>query len=150
MPPFGMTPPHDDEPLAGVRILLVEDEALVAMDIEMTLQAAGATVLPPVATLSGAVVAADKGGFDIAVLDIMLRGEEVFPVADKLQARGVPIAFHSGHGKAASLAQTYPAAAICAKPCRGSEMIRHLARLSDSRFGRKEPPEIRGLLGRSI
>ena len=119
---------RDEPSLEGVTVLLVEDQALIALELQMELEMAGATVIGPVANLSDAVAAAEAGGFAVAILDIDLVGEDVFPVADILVERGVPFVFHTGHGIKADLAQSYEAP-VCIKPLPGDAIIRALAQL---------------------
>ena len=87
--------------LRAKRILVVEDEALVAMMVEDELAGAGAVVVGTAATvgeaLSLAAAALADGGLDVAVLDMDLDGEDVAPVADALAAAGVPFLFHTGY-----------------------------------------------------
>ena len=83
----------------SVRVLVVEDDALVAFDLEVLLKAAGYSVVGPVGRLEEAVAMASEGLFDVALLDIHLRGEEVYPVADILTGRGIPFMFLSGYGE---------------------------------------------------
>jgi DNA-binding response OmpR family regulator len=83
----------------SVRVLVVEDDALVAFDLEVLLKAAGYSVVGPVGRLEEAVAMASEGLFDVALLDIHLRGEEVYPVADILVGRGIPFMFLSGYGE---------------------------------------------------
>jgi CheY-like chemotaxis protein len=87
---------HD---LAGRRILLVEDELLVSMALESTLQDSGATVIGPLARVKQALEAARREQIDAAVLDINLAGEKVFPVADLLAERGIPFVFYTGYSQ---------------------------------------------------
>lgn len=115
--------------LRGRRILVVEDEALVAMELEFKLQAAGAQVFGPAASLPDAMTAADQDGLEAAILDVDLRGLDVFPVADKLKARGVPFLFYTGHGRREALAGDYPDAPVCQKPLSSDEVLRVLAQL---------------------
>lgn len=82
------------------RILLVEDEFFIALEIERILVELGYQVSAIVPDLGGALSALAEGGFDAAVLDINLRGEEVYPVADKLQELGIPFLFATGYGDA--------------------------------------------------
>jgi CheY-like chemotaxis protein len=85
--------------LAGCRIFLVEDELLVAMALEATLQDFGAVVIGPVGRVGQAVRVAREDEIDAAVLDINLAGERVFPVAEVLAARGIPFVFYTGYGE---------------------------------------------------
>jgi DNA-binding response OmpR family regulator len=84
----------------GPRVLVVEDEALIAMDIDATLRAAGFAVVGPLPRLAQAVRAAEaEDGLDAAVLDVNFGGELVFPAADTLASRGVPLVFLTGYGR---------------------------------------------------
>jgi two-component sensor histidine kinase/CheY-like chemotaxis protein len=79
------------------RLLLVEDEALVAMMIQETLAELGFHVIGPVSTASGALIAARESHFDAAVLDINLGDGLVYTVAEILEKRGVPFVFVTGY-----------------------------------------------------
>lgn len=82
----------------GYRILLVEDEPLVAMDISASLEDFGATVVCVARTLDEAINAARQEDVDLALLDGNLMGESVDLVAETLSKRGVPFCFVSGYG----------------------------------------------------
>ncbi len=83
--------------LAGCRVLVVEDDALLGMDLEQILLQAGCTVRGPCPTLDEALKAAADEMPDVAVLDMNLRGVMVFPVADLLADSAVPFIIVSGH-----------------------------------------------------
>jgi CheY-like chemotaxis protein len=85
--------------LRGVRVLVVEDEGLVAMLIEDLLEDLGCTVAGSAATLAEAMELVQRGGFDFALLDVNLAGEKVAIVAEALDRRDVPFAFASGYGR---------------------------------------------------
>jgi CheY-like chemotaxis protein len=85
--------------LAGLRVLVVEDEGSVALLIESMLEELGCEVVASVATLAEAVSAARAGTFDFAVLDVNLNGELVFPAAEILKDRGLPFIFSTGYGR---------------------------------------------------
>lgn len=85
--------------LHGVRVLLVEDQMIVAMQIEDMLHAAGCEVVGPVGTLQAAITLAHAEALDAAVLDINLDGEKVYPAAEELQARGIPFILATGYGE---------------------------------------------------
>ena len=87
-----------DADLTGRIVLIVEDEAFIALDIEMMVEDFGGQVLGPFGHLDQALEAIENGGFDVALLDIMLGRDEVFPAAKLLQEKSLPFAFHSGHG----------------------------------------------------
>ncbi len=82
------------------RVLVVEDEMLVAFLIEDYLTELGHFVVGPVSRLEQAMLAAQSESFDCAILDINLSGKQSFPVAQLLAARGIPFIFASGYGRA--------------------------------------------------
>jgi len=79
------------------RILVVEDEFLVAAVLVQDLKAAGYDVIGPFANLASAMAAVAAERFDLAILDINLRGEMVYPVASDLADRQIPFFFLSGY-----------------------------------------------------
>jgi len=89
---------------AGCRVLVVEDEYFIADDIARALSTLGAEVVGPVPTRADALAcfndSSGVGRIDAAVLDINLRGETCFPVADALATRGVPFVFATGYDQA--------------------------------------------------
>jgi CheY-like chemotaxis protein len=78
------------------RVLVVEDEAVIAALIENALVDGGCSVVGPVATVGRALELIEKTGIDAALLDISINGRDTYPVADLLVARGVPFVFVSG------------------------------------------------------
>jgi DNA-binding response OmpR family regulator len=78
-------------------VLVVEDEFLIAMDLEELLRRHGWRVLGPAATVDQALRLLRGGTPDVALLDINLRGEPVTPVAEELRARGVPFVLASAY-----------------------------------------------------
>jgi DNA-binding response OmpR family regulator len=87
--------------LERMRILVVEDEFLVASLIEDMLKAAGCTISGPVARLAEALDAVAHETFDAAILDVNLGGDRIDPVADALSKRKVPFMFVTGYGTTA-------------------------------------------------
>ena len=85
---------------ADLRILLVEDEAIIAMTAEDMLADIGCTVVGTATTLAEALRMAEGDGFDLALLDVNLAGEDSGPVADRLKALGRPFLFTTGYGSA--------------------------------------------------
>ena len=83
--------------LAGKRILLVEDEYILAAELAQFLEKQGATVVGPFSSVQTALAALAREEVDGAVLDVNLRGERVYPVADELLARRIPIFFATGY-----------------------------------------------------
>jgi CheY-like chemotaxis protein len=117
---------HGELRLAGKRILVVEDEPLVAMDLAAILEDAGAQVIGPAASLGEALRLACEDGIDGAILDVNLRGEDVSPTAELLASRSVPIVFHTGHGHPLDLKTRFPGARVCSKPVRPETIVASL------------------------
>lgn len=87
-------------PLSGRRVLLVEDEALVAMLLETILEEMGCVAVGPAATVEdGLAMVADPAPLDAALLDVNVAGQLVFPIAEALKARGVPFVFSTGYSE---------------------------------------------------
>jgi len=84
--------------VAGYRILVVEDEALIAIDIEETLQALGCQIAGPTGKLETALQLASDERLDAAILDVTIRGGNSYPVAEQLLARDIPFVLASGYG----------------------------------------------------
>ena len=85
-------------PLEGARVLVVEDEYLVAVLIQDMLESAGCVVTGPIPRLAEALDAVDRDSYDAAVLDINLGGERIDPVAAALSRLNVPFVFVTGYG----------------------------------------------------
>ena len=86
--------------LSGRRILVIEDEMMVAMLLKDILVDLGCTVLGPAARVEQALAMIEAAGaLDAAVLDINLNGQKSYPVADALAARGVPFIFATGYSR---------------------------------------------------
>jgi CheY-like chemotaxis protein len=90
----------DPGTLTGRRILVVEDDFMIAKLIASVFEADGAEIVGPVGTVQDALaLTAGEERIDGAVLDVNLRGESVYPVADVLRSKGVPIVFTTGYDK---------------------------------------------------
>jgi CheY-like chemotaxis protein len=83
--------------LNGLRVLVVEDEYLLAYDVEETMTSLGAEVVGPFGRVEPALAVARAERLDGAVLDVRLDGDTVFRVAEALLARGVPIILTTGY-----------------------------------------------------
>lgn len=105
------------------RILVAEDELIVAFDLCDTVQEAGFEVEGPHAGISSAMLAFQKEKPDLAILDITLDDGEVFPLAQKLRDENVPIIFHSGRHSREEVAEQFPKATTLLKPCPPTEML---------------------------
>ena len=117
--------------LQGQKILIVEDNALIAMSLEDILRDAGAEVIGPVATLEEAERTAAQALMTVAVLDIMLEAEEVWPVARILAARGIPFIFSSGHFEQETLPAEWAGRKILPKPARAQDIVKSLKHAID-------------------
>lgn len=118
-----------DQALGGCRILLIEDEPLVAMDIAASLEEAGAKVVKIARTLADAMTAAGQDAFDVALLDGNLMGKPVDTVAAVLQERGKPFCFVSGYGRE-HLPAGFIDAPILIKPVRPEDIIQTVRSLT--------------------
>lgn len=85
--------------LPAHRVMVVEDEALVALVLADQLAELGLSVVGPCSSVAEAKAVADEGDFEAAILDVNLGGELVYPVADLLSARGIPFVFVTGYGR---------------------------------------------------
>src|SRR3982074_3873089 len=88
----------DECHLAGRRVLVVEDEAMVTMLLREMLKDIGCEVVGSASRLNDAIEKATSLSFDLAILDVNLNGERTFQVADLLAARGVGFVFATGYG----------------------------------------------------
>jgi CheY-like chemotaxis protein len=107
--------------LENVRVLLVEDDPLIALDLRQTLEAAGATVVGPAHTLSLASDLLRDNAIDVAVLDHLIVGGDSLPLADELRRRGLGFLFHTSHRGV--IPQRYPDVPVIDKPSRPGELV---------------------------
>ncbi len=105
------------------RILVAEDEMVVAFDLCDTVEEAGFEVEGPHAGISSAMLAFQKAKPDLAILDISLDDGNVFPLARKLAAEDVPIIFHSGRHTSEEVKAHFPQAVTLLKPCPPADML---------------------------
>ena len=119
---------QQDIALAGRRILVVEDEFLVAEYLGEILRSAGAEVLGPVGRVSEALefLRDEAGPLDAVVLDVNLHGQSSFPIADELIRRGVRFVFTTGYDGGA-IEAAYRAYPRCEKPFREDALLAALA-----------------------
>ena len=120
--------------LSGKRVLIVEDESLIAMLAEDFLIELGATVIGPATSIDDAIALIATQEIDAAVLDLNIRGERSDRVADALRLRGIPIVCATGYGQGA--ADFAKGSTIIAKPY-SKEKLDHTLRfaLSDEPGG---------------
>jgi CheY-like chemotaxis protein len=110
-----MSEPAVARELKGLRVLVVEDEALVALQLEDMLSDLGCAVIGPAARVHQALDLLNGQRVDAAVLDLNVAGELVYPVADALTRRGVPFIFATGYG-ASGLTEPYRSRPVLQKP----------------------------------
>lgn len=111
---------------ANLRVLVVEDEGLVALLLEDMLHDLGMSVSGVARRVDQALALIEKGGIDAAILDVNLSGERSYPVADALRAKGVPYVFATGYGSAA-LENGYASDKVVPKPYSSSDIAAALA-----------------------
>lgn len=104
----------------GKKILVVEDEPIVAMLIEDMLADLGACAVGPISNLAKALDVAANGEFDAAILDFNLNGERTGEVARRLHERGIPFVFATGYGSTGD--ERLGEAAILEKPFQIGQM----------------------------
>ena len=110
------------------RVLVAEDEYMIAEEIATTLGDAGAVVLGPVPGVAEALrLLAAESRIDAALLDVNLGGEAIWPVVNALLARGVPVVLASGYD-ASAIPATYAGLPRCEKPATGRDLARALVR----------------------
>jgi CheY-like chemotaxis protein len=102
--------------VAGHSILIVEDEPLIAMMLEDFLDSLGHRVVGTAETVDEAIARAEEGGFDVAIIDVHLKGgETIWPVADRLNEKGVPFILATG-GHIEPPPERHAAAPVLTKP----------------------------------
>jgi PAS domain S-box-containing protein len=133
-PAWAVTAPRAQPPaeLGGRRVLVVEDEPFIAMDVEASLTAAGCIVVGPAPSVERALVLIGNEALDAAVLDANLGGRSVESVADALAARGVPFVFATGYGREA-LPAAHGAAPVLGKPVAPVRLVAAIAALVSAR-----------------
>ena len=106
------------------KVLVVEDEFIIALDLSETVQDLGYELEGPFEGNEDAFEALEDEGLpDAAILDVFTADGEIYPLADRLVAAGVPIVFHSGHVTPDEVKARYPEAQACAKPCPPDRLI---------------------------
>jgi DNA-binding response OmpR family regulator len=117
-------------PLAGRRILIVEDDPIIGLDLRETLEMAGATVVGVARDVARAYELLERFSIDAAVLDNLIAGGDSGPVADLLIRRGTNFLFHTSQRQ--GLDSRYPFAQIIDKPSRPGELVHSLQKLLET------------------
>jgi DNA-binding response OmpR family regulator len=113
--------------LDGLRILLLEDEPLIAMDVEQLCRDNGADEIICVRDLKDVEREVRAARFDAAIVDLMLSGASTLDFARDLHERGVPFVFASGYSEPEELASSFPGVALVEKPYAGADLVEAIA-----------------------
>lgn len=116
-----------DKVLAGMTMLIVEDEAIVCMGLEYAFLDAGADDVIIAPTLRKAENYLHSADFDAAVIDLCLTDGDAFDLGAELIAKGIPVVVHSGHADIKDI-DRLPHAVFCQKPCLPDEIITAIQR----------------------
>lgn len=125
--------------LNGFRILLLEDEFLIAMDVEQICRDNGALDVAIVGNLDEIDASAARS-FDAAIVDVMLGGVSTLEFAEELLAAEIPFVFASGYTSNDELSAKFPAVELIAKPYSGDDLVDALKRALQRRADIKENP----------
>jgi DNA-binding response OmpR family regulator len=106
----------DQNSLRGARILVAEDDAILALDVREILRRAGANIVGPAATLKQTLFMISAYPVSAALLDVNLRDGEVFPAARALEKLGAGIVFYTAYADVDSLRRAWPGAKVLTKP----------------------------------
>jgi DNA-binding NtrC family response regulator len=109
-------------------ILIVDDEAIIALDLAMMVEDRGAVVMGPAGSVRQAEELVEREAVDGAILDVDLRDHDVFPLADRLAAQRTPFVFHTGRSDRATLRARYGDVPIVDKPGSEAHLISALER----------------------
>ena len=115
-----------------MRILVVDDEPLLALDMAAILREAGDNTIRLAASVAVALNLLRQERFDAAVLDMNLRGETSARVAEACTGAGIPFLILSGYN-AAQFAKNFEGVPVLAKPCKPATLVSAVHRLSDAR-----------------
>ncbi|WP_315744875.1 MULTISPECIES: hypothetical protein [unclassified Bradyrhizobium] len=118
--------------LAGLRILVAEDEGLIALELETILQSFGCEVVGPVSRVSEVLGEAERGGLDGALLDVNLRGEQIFAVLPRLIEQRLKLVITSGYDDATLYPPAFRSLPRLAKPF-GEKALRRICEETFSR-----------------
>jgi FixJ family two-component response regulator len=129
----------DGADLEGLCVLVVEDEFLLAMELEALLEQRGCRVLGPVATIDRALAVLDNHRPAAAVLDVNLKGTRATPIAAALQDRGVPFVLVTGYGDGQLNEPELKGQPRLEKPLNRQKLLRTLERAVQARAQGTDP-----------
>lgn len=110
----------------GRRILVVEDEILIAGELANDIEELGGLIVGPAYSVAEAMTLSASEEIDAAILDINLGGKEVFPVSDQLVQRGIPFIFHTGTVKGPVALKLYDGVPVISKPSLTVDLLQAL------------------------
>jgi CheY-like chemotaxis protein len=116
-------------PLKGRRILVMDDEPILALDLQCIVEEAGGLVVGPATSVSGALKLLETNRLDCALLDVRMGKEMGFTVAERLSATGIPWLFHTGNADHPQIHKEWPRSAVLTKPSLASDLVKALASL---------------------
>ena len=122
----------------GCRVLNVEDEWLLATDLQAALKSFGADVIALVCNFDDARVQLVRGGFDVGIIDINLRGHSALDLADELQRQGIPFVFSTGYS-AEVIPARFASVARWEKPYDPNKLARYVSQLHQRRSSEAKP-----------
>ena len=108
--------------LKGLRVLILEDEYLIALDVEQLCRDHGAEEVSISRNIPALCESAPLP-FDVAIIDLLLNGETTLPFAEKLHARGVPFIFATGYADASEKFTRFSGVPVVGKPYSSEELI---------------------------
>lgn len=111
------------QPLEGTRVLILEDEFLIAIDIEQLCRDHGATECTIVRNLADA---GEASGFDVAIVDLRLGDGSTLDYARNLRRRGIPFIFATGYSDLEQVESEFPGVAVVEKPYDSGKLINAL------------------------
>ncbi|HZV20668.1 MAG TPA: response regulator [Hyphomicrobiales bacterium] len=114
---------YSQPPLRDERVLVVEDNPIIAFDIADILRVAGALVVGPFVRLEPAISAVHAERVSVGVLDVRIGEVTVFPVARALHARSIPFLFYTGHEYEGTLKTNWPGCRVLSKPVRAEALV---------------------------
>lgn len=117
--------------LKDARILVAEDNVIIALDLVAELEDSGARVIGPTARVSDGLALLEGATPDGAILDVDLLDGPVTALAEQLLARQVPCVFCTGVGLPASLTARHPGLTVCSKPCQPERLAQRLTELME-------------------